>query len=61
MGKSCSDLENGKATYVSVLGLDKAQELLEETFAIVLDKVHSLPMNCDALLQMIHSIIVREK
>ena len=61
MGKSCSDLENGKATYVSVLGLDKAQQLLEETFAVVLDKVHSLPMHTEPLLQMIHSIIVREK
>ena len=61
MGKSCSDLENGKATYVSVLGLDKAQELLEETFKIVLEKVHSLPMDVEPLLTMIHSIIVREK
>ena len=61
MGKSCSDLENGKATYVSVLGLEKANEVLEETFDLVIKKVHSLPMDIQPLLAMIQSIIVREK
>lgn len=61
MGKSCSDFENGKATYVSVLGLEKAQELLESTFNMVLDRVHSLPMNVQPLLEMIDIIIKREK
>lgn len=61
MGKSCSDFENGKTTYVSVLGLKKAQELLETTFNMVLDRVHSLPMNVQPLLEMIDIIIKREK
>lgn len=61
MGKSCSDFENGKTTYVSVLGLEKAQELLETTFNMVLNRVHSLPMNVQPLLEMIDIIIKREK
>ena len=61
MGKSCSDFQNGKATYVSVLGLEKAQELLKSTFALVLDKVNSLPMDVQPLLKMIEVIIKREK
>lgn len=56
MGKSSSDAKNHKATYVTVLGLEKAEELLEETFAQVFDLLDQLHMNTESIRKIMIAV-----
>ncbi|MDD6467792.1 MAG: polyprenyl synthetase family protein [Erysipelotrichaceae bacterium] len=60
MGKSMSDFKNHKATYVTVLGLEKAQTLLQETFDQVFGLLNQLQMNSSYIRNIILEVQNRE-
>ncbi|MCL2364595.1 MAG: polyprenyl synthetase family protein [Defluviitaleaceae bacterium] len=56
-----SDAKNQKATYVSLLGMEKAQELHDQLVRDVLTLTQILPCKTPALRNLIDQIIHREK
>ncbi len=61
LGKSNSDLVNEKTTYVSLLGLDKAKEKMEEAYLQVNKILDSLPIHAFGIEECIKEMIVRQK
>jgi len=56
-----SDAKNQKVTYVSLLGMEKAQELHKKLSQDVLTLTRSLPSETPTLRNLIDQIIIREK
>lgn len=61
LGKSNSDEENGKATAVTLLGLDKAQKMVEDYGQLIDDNLDSLHMDTVYLREIFHKLLHREK
>ncbi len=51
-----SDLKNNKATYVSLLGLENAQETLKKTFALCYYLIDKLSLNKEQLIELVNKI-----
>lgn len=56
-----SDIENNKSTYVSLLGLDKAQAYVDELFRQTLEMVYGLTINHGLMIEMINKVMKRVK
>ncbi|MCE4956086.1 polyprenyl synthetase family protein [Macrococcoides caseolyticum] len=56
-----SDVENQKSTYVTIIGLEKAKEMLEELWRETEDLVQSMTVNPAPLIELIHFIVSRNK
>lgn len=54
-----SDIENNKSTYVSLLGLEKAQAYVDELFKKTLEMVYTLTINHGLMIEMINKVIKR--
>lgn len=62
LGKSNSDLENQKATSVSVLGLEKATKLMEDLYSDIKSELENIDgFNPDLLLKLIDELTERRK
>lgn len=62
LGKSNSDLENQKATSVSVLGLEKATKLMEDLYSDIKLELENIDgFNPDLLLKLIDELTERRK
>lgn len=59
-GKSvASDITNGKATYVSLLGLDESKNMAQQTFKSAICHLEKLPLDTTILAQIAHMIVNR--
>lgn len=58
--KEGSDLTKGKATYVSLLGLEKAQETAYTILSQSLKNLESLPMDTTLLNRLAHHLVNRD-
>ena len=56
-----SDKEMAKNTYVSLLGLEKSQSLVEELTKNAVDDIMNVPKECADLAQLAEKLAVREK
>jgi geranylgeranyl diphosphate synthase type II len=56
-----SDKKNEKATYISVLGLEKTQEIYQQLAQDVRTMAHDLPSKTPALCNLVDEILNREK
>lgn len=62
LGKSNSDLENQKATSVSVLGLEKATKLMDDLYSDIKSELENIDgFNPDLLLKLIDELTERRK
>lgn len=61
LGKSNSDKENHKTTYVTLLGLNKAKELMEEAYRQTEEILHSLPIHAFGIEAIIQDLKIRQK
>lgn len=61
LGKSNSDAENHKTTYVSLLGLEKAQALMDEAYKETEDLLKSLPIHAFGIEKIIQELRTRQK
>ncbi|MGB4614309.1 MAG: polyprenyl synthetase family protein, partial [Erysipelotrichaceae bacterium] len=62
LGKSNSDLENQKATSVSVLGLEKATKLMDDLYSDIKLELENIDgFNPDLLLKLIDELTERRK
>lgn len=62
LGKSNSDLENQKATSVSVLGLKKATKLMDDLYSDIKSELENIDgFNPDLLLKLIDELTERRK
>ena len=60
LGKSASDLENNKTTYVSLLGLSGAQEAMNIAYRETRNMIHSLNVNSEKLIQILDEMEFRQ-
>ena len=56
-----SDKHNRKSTYVSLLGLERAQEIYTQLCSEILEEMQTLPNKTFSLLELTTHIIAREK
>ncbi len=61
LGKSTSDVQNEKSTYVSLLGKEKAKELVQQLFSEAVDKLSNQQIAFTNTLDFIYEISRREK
>ena len=54
-----SDIDNNKTTYVSLLGLEKAQDYLKDLYEECLQDIYALSINHGLLIDMLNKIIKR--
>ena len=60
LGKSASDLENNKTTYVSLLGLSGAQEAMNIAYRETRDMIRQLNINAQSLIQILDAMEFRQ-
>lgn len=61
LGKNInSDLENHKSTYVSLLGIEKAQEEVNRYYDKAISLLHTLPIQEKPLLEMFNQLLNRK-
>ena len=60
LGKSISDVKNAKATYVTVLGIDKANEMASQLYNEATILLKSLDLNPKPLLELFDSMVTRK-
>ena len=56
-----SDQKNQKATYVALMGMDKAKEKAKELFAEAMDRLESLSVKNPFLSELLRALVRREK
>ncbi len=56
-----SDIANDKSTYVSILGIEKANELVNDYISKTIELVYSLKINHGIILEFIDQLIKRRK
>ena len=56
-----SDQKNQKATYVALMGMDKAKEKKQELFAEAMDRLESLSVKNPFLSELLRALVRREK
>lgn len=56
-----SDQKNQKATYVTLMGMDKAKEKAKELFAEAMDRLESLSVKNPFLSELLRALVRREK
>ena len=62
LGKNVgSDIENHKSTYVSLMGIEKSQEIIEQYFNEVDELINKLKINHEVILEIIKKIKRRVK
>lgn len=62
LGKNVgSDIENHKSTYVSLVGIEKSQEIIEQYFNEVDELINKLKINHEVILEIIKKIKRRVK
>ena len=62
LGKNVgSDIENHKSTYVSLMGIEKSQEIIEKYFNEVDELINKLKINHEVILEIIKKIKRRVK
>ena len=59
LGKSQSDAQNGKSTYVTVLGLDKATEYMNTTYREAKECLKGTSMDIRELEHILDSLLIR--
>lgn len=59
LGKSTSDLENNKVTAVSLLGLDKAKQMVKSYDETIQSELSKLSCNIDKLSELVDSLLKR--
>lgn len=59
-GVASSDIRNQKSTYVSLLGIDRAEQMATELYAEALESLHSLPF-CTLRLQQLADLVINRK
>lgn len=59
LGKSTSDIDNKKQTYVSVLGLEAAKQRVESIQQEIMEALDSLDMNTTALKETLNYLVQR--
>ncbi len=60
LGKTNSDVENNKSTYVSILGLEEAKRVMEETYDEVMIMLEAIPQDSSLIQEIIESCRVRQ-
>lgn len=60
LGKSNSDEKNHKTTYVSLLTLEKANELMKEAYQKTTDMLKALPIHADGIEKIISQMQIRK-
>lgn len=56
-----SDLENHKSTYVSLLGVEQSQEIVQQLFQQCYEKIYSMRINHGLILELLTHILKRVK
>lgn len=60
LGKTAgSDIENGKSTYVSLLGLEKSREYANELFKQCLEDIYGMTCNHGIMIDLLEKVIKR--
>lgn len=54
-----SDIANNKSTYVSLLGLEKSQQLVEKYFKESLEDIYKLRINHGVMIELVQTILKR--
>lgn len=60
LGKSASDLDNNKTTYVSLLGLNQAQDAMMKCYRLTRNALKELRPQADSLLQILEEMEQRQ-
>lgn len=62
LGKTVgSDLQNNKSTYVSLMGIEKSQEIVERYFNEALELLYKLKINHDSIFEIMEKLKKRAK
>ncbi|MFR7591411.1 MAG: polyprenyl synthetase family protein [Longibaculum sp.] len=57
--KTGSDLENNKSTYVSILGIDESQNMIEDLFQSCYENIYAMKINHGIILEILTTILKR--
>lgn len=60
LGKSASDLDNKKSTYVTILGLGQAQDAMTEVYRQTRDAIRQMDMNTQQLIAILDAMEFRQ-
>ena len=54
-----SDLKNNKSTYISILGIEASQNMIDELFQSCFEKIYTMRINHGLILEILTFIIKR--